>query len=721
MAQALSMIPRWDHSTGVFDELFDSIPDAMIATDTNGIIIHANACAGRLFSRRSIDLEGMSMEQLLPQRFRAQYAAHRAEFVRTGATTAPELETYGQTADGVEVPFDATVGRFEDAGTTYILMVIREVTDRKANEEKLERRVALEELVIKILGSLNSATLQEIDERILQSLADLGSFARSDRSYIFEKSEDGTTWSNTYEWCSPGTESQRDELQDLPLESFPWILGQIEDGRVVEIPSVENLPPEARVEQRFFRQGKTKSMVNLPMVAGGEVVGLIGLDSCGLQETQWPADEISTFMVVQDFFANALRRRRIEEELQRANRMLSAVSECNDALVRATGEETLLSDVCRIVVEAGGYKMAWVGMALNDPEQSVQQIAAWGDSYDYLDGLHLTWADRIRGNGPAGTAIRTRTPVALQNVATDPGMEFAREGALKAGYQSTICVPFFLSDGAIGVLAVYASDLAAFDAPEIAVLQRFADDLSFGIDALRMRDRRQEAEAQLRATLRSKDEFLATIAHELRTPLTAVVGFAQVLTEPESGLSPTERFELVQTIADEGIDLTNIIDDLLVAAKAEAGTLKVTAVKVDLRAQAAQVLETLEPAVSDGIEFTGPSSLASGDPARVRQILRNLVSNALRYGGDNIRVCVSSDASAARVIVVDKGVGVPIDDRESIFEPYQRAHNAAGLTASMGLGLTVSRKLARLMGGDLTYRREGDESVFALTLPLLDA
>ena len=108
-----------------------------------------------------------------------------------------------------------------------------------------------------------------------------------------------------------------------------------------------------------------------------------------------------------------------------------------------------------------------------------------------------------------------------------------------------------------------------------------------------------------------------------------------------------------------------------------------------------------------------------GDPGRVRQILRNLISNALRYGGDRIRVIVGADSSHL-VQVRDNGPGIPSEERERMFHPYQRAHDAPGVTASMGLGLTISRSLARLMNGDLEYRHEDGESVFELMLPQAD-
>jgi two-component system, sensor histidine kinase len=203
----------------------------------------------------------------------------------------------------------------------------------------------------------------------------------------------------------------------------------------------------------------------------------------------------------------------------------------------------------------------------------------------------------------------------------------------------------------------------------------------------------------------------------LRTPLTGVVGFAQLLRDDEGALDPDARAEMVRLLADQGMDLTNIVDDLLVAAKAEAGTLEVARVRVDLRAQASQVLEAWGSELTQRIDFAGVTAYTRGDPARVRQILRNLISNAMRYGGDRIHVTVGGDDTGGHVKVVDDGEGVGADEQETIFEPYRRAHNAPGLTASMGLGLSISRDLARLMGGDLTYHRENNHSVFMLSMP----
>ena len=233
------------------------------------------------------------------------------------------------------------------------------------------------------------------------------------------------------------------------------------------------------------------------------------------------------------------------------------------------------------------------------------------------------------------------------------------------------------------------------------------------VDITQLKDSHQ----RLKELVRSKDEFIASISHELRTPLTAVLGFSELLGEEESGLSATDRDMMIQSIVHEAFDLASIVEDLLVAARAEIGTLSVTAVPVDLRAETARVIETYEQEVAASIKVDGESVQALGDPIRVRQILRNLLSNAIRYGGDDIRVNLLNGKASVRVLVNDNGSGVPAEDEAFIFEPYHHAYKAVGVSGSVGLGLTVSRKLARLMSGDLTFQRNEGRSIFQLTLP----
>jgi signal transduction histidine kinase len=235
---------------------------------------------------------------------------------------------------------------------------------------------------------------------------------------------------------------------------------------------------------------------------------------------------------------------------------------------------------------------------------------------------------------------------------------------------------------------------------------------AFRINA-QMRAREKELLEEAQAANRAKSEMLTRVSHELRTPLAGVVGFSQILKDQWDLLTEAERTEAIGSIADQSLDLSGLIDDLLITARYEIGELKVTSVPTNLRSQANQVLETWYGRTGIGVEGEAPDAMA--DPARVRQILRNLVSNAFRYGGPRIRVVLCDDGPAVQVR--DDGKGIPTELSERVFGAFYRVPGKQVHPSSIGLGLAVSRDLARMMGGDLSYRHEGGESVFELRLP----
>ena len=175
--------------------------------------------------------------------------------------------------------------------------------------------------------------------------------------------------------------------------------------------------------------------------------------------------------------------------------------------------------------------------------------------------------------------------------------------------------------------------------------------------------------------------------------------------------------EVTEAVLRQSADLDNLVTDLLVIAKTDMGNLTLSRVPVSLGRQATLVLEEFDDPDLPGIPVSGSAPTVMGDPARVRQILRNLLSNARRYGGNEVRVEIARGDRTAQLRVTDNGPGVPPEDRERIFERHQRAHHAPGLTAALGIGLSIARDMARLMGGDLTYRRRRGLSIFELSLP----
>ena len=226
-------------------------------------------------------------------------------------------------------------------------------------------------------------------------------------------------------------------------------------------------------------------------------------------------------------------------------------------------------------------------------------------------------------------------------------------------------------------------------------------------------------ERRMRELVDAKNHLLASVSHEIRTPLTGVIGFAELLKEDALESDPDERRSLVSAIAEQASDVANIVEDLLVAARAELGELDVVAVPVDLTAQVAQVIEA---GGSRLCCVTTPAReverrIAVADPGRVRQIIRNLLSNAVRHGGPDVSVKIHRRESTIFLSVIDDGDGLPSDEWERIFGSDERAHTLPCTPGSVGIGLTISRELARLMGGELAYRYENGHSIFELSLP----
>ena len=192
--------------------------------------------------------------------------------------------------------------------------------------------------------------------------------------------------------------------------------------------------------------------------------------------------------------------RRSARELQRLNRALRTISRGNEVLVRATDESQLLNEVCRILVETGGYQMAWVGYVGEDEARGVRPVTHVGHEEGFLEAIPTTWADAPHGRGPTGAAIRRRQPVTCRDLQADPDFAPWCEQAVARGYASVISLPLADGDELFGALTIYAAEPDAFDTHEVVLLSELAEDLAFGIHMLRIRAEREIAVHELAAS-----------------------------------------------------------------------------------------------------------------------------------------------------------------------------------------------------------------------------
>lgn len=209
-------------------------------------------------------------------------------------------------------------------------------------------------------------------------------------------------------------------------------------------------------------------------------------------------------------------KRHIAEMMLRATaRELQMLSESNIALLNAKTENELFDEYCRIAVETGGYRMAWVGIADQGPDQRIIPLAHSGSEEGYLQLADISWADTERGNGPVGRCIRTGQAEVVEDISTDPVMAPWRTEALRRGFRSTIAVPFRLPDATMACLALYGATSDLWSAPERKLLQEMSDDLAFGVGTLRMAIARTQYQETLRSSLEQTIQVVAgTIAEK---------------------------------------------------------------------------------------------------------------------------------------------------------------------------------------------------------------
>ncbi|HXU92839.1 MAG TPA: MASE3 domain-containing protein, partial [Gallionella sp.] len=194
-------------------------------------------------------------------------------------------------------------------------------------------------------------------------------------------------------------------------------------------------------------------------------------------------------------------RRVVEAEtsLRHVNRALKTLSACNHTLVHSGNEVQLLQNMCRVIVEQGGYPLAWVGEAQQDEAKTVRPVAQFPPDNGYVQSIHVSWSeDKAEGRGPTGTALRTGQTQMMQDFAGDERMTPWRKPALAHGYRASIALPLQHDTTSLGALTIYADEANAFDSAEIALLEEMAMDVAFGVISLRNRGEleRQRLERQ---------------------------------------------------------------------------------------------------------------------------------------------------------------------------------------------------------------------------------
>lgn len=423
---------------------------------------------------------------------------------------------------------------------------------------------------------------------------------------------------------------------------------------------------------------------------------------------------VSVLVLAGLVFSNSLAARQVIDDgtvLHRAEAVLGA----NDLAFKAAGQAVLLAEDR----ELGVADDATLGMAVTEARDTIAELEA--RVADLREAL-VREAPKIEDAASRVAEVSARL---VEVIEADRVEEAGRllsgdvMGAFEALRDSTTtardssAVAFAAADDLVGKIANMASFLVAFLLPATAVVTyRVVTRRQLRVARAQL-DTRLEAEHKI---LRAKDEFIANLSHELRTPLTSIYGFSEVLLE-QGLIDPEMALDLIGLINHESADLARMVDDLLTSARIDAGALTYDLQAVDVAGELETVLVPFRRAGLN-IEIAGAPVEVWADPLRVRQVLRNLVSNADKHGGSTVKVTTSVEGGELVCSVADDGMGVPAEMRARLFTRFVH-EGAAPLTAgSVGLGLAVVKALLSGMGGDVNYESDDGWTRFSMRLPL---
>jgi PAS domain S-box-containing protein len=420
-------------------------------------------------------------------------------------------------------------------------------------------------------------------------------------------------------------------------------------------------------------------------------------------------------------------------ELLRLNRTLDAQSKSSQAMMHSNNEFNYLNEVCKIIVEDCGRTMVWVGYTQYDENKSVKPVAYFGFDQGYIDEMNVSWDDTEHGRGPTGTAIRTGKPCICKNMLTDPAFKPWKDAAVERGYASSLVLPLIMEGESFGAVSIYSKEPDSFSESEINLLTELADDLAHGISFIRLTDSERAAtraikenEAKLKELIDTKDKFFNIIAHDLKNPFTSLLGSSELLIDNINLMSSENIRKLALILNDSAKSGFAILQNLLDWSRSQTGLLKFNPEKTNLKIIIDENIDNLQLQVNNkGINLNSELTedlFIYADKNMINTVLRNFLSNAVKYTYKNGTILVRVSRMPEEIIIAikDSGIGISKEKVNTLF----KLGNSLSLPGTekeqgTGLGLKLCKEFTEKMGGRIWVESNvGQGSEFKFTIPI---
>jgi len=500
------------------------------------------------------------------------------------------------------------------------------------------------------------------------------------------------------------------------------------EGRVVHIEDITT-DPEYDVPETRIRLGKARTALGAPLLRENVPIGVIVLARQRVEPfTKKQIELVQTFA---DQAVIAIENVRLFEEVQ------ARTEELSESLQQQTATADVLKVISRSTFDLKSVLQTLVESAarLCDADQATitrqkdgvfYRAEAYGFPPEFIELVRDIPVKPERGSMNGRTLLEGKV-VHVADVLADPDYTFTEPQRL-GGYRTVLGVPMLREGIPVGVLTLTRSEVRPFTEKQIELVSTFADQAAIAIENVRLFDEIQDKNRQLAEASEHKSQFLASMSHELRTPLNAIIGLTEMMVTNAARFGTEKALEPLRRVNAAGTHLLSLINEILDLSKIEAGKLELNPERINLARLIDEVIGTAGQLAEKNqnrliVETQENVGALTADSLRLKQILLNLLSNACKFtkeGEVALRVRKVADGRDwVELAVADSGIGMTAEQQAKLFQDFTQADSlTARRYGGTGLGLALSRKLARMMGGDVTVTSEpGKGSVFTVRLP----
>lgn len=631
------------------------------------------------YSAQEITGKDFNYNQLLTERSKRLVQDRYAARLK-GHKLAVRYEFEIVTKSGKVKNVEISAMPIEGEGGNSIMGIMKDITLRRKMEREIAQRTKLQKLLINLGARFINIPYKRINEEINRSLAEIGRFSRVDRTYVFRYDFNNNTMSNTYEWCSQGTTSEIDNLQNLPNDVVPdWIKAH-KEARIIHIPDISALNNDDPVRDILEAQ-EVKSIITIPMIYDDKCLGYVGFDSVK-HHKEWSESELSLLRLFAELLVNVQVKTTYEKSLRKAK---------NLAELKQTEIRNIID-----YSPVGIVLIALDGKVIDINQAAVDMLGS--PSVELTKNINVL---DVNGLQDIGFTSDFKQALHIKSMVYNENKYVSVWG--KEIFVKYYLVPIIVDNVVESVLA-NIEDISEIKAVE----QRLVT----------LKERAEESD-------RLKSAFLANMSHEIRTPMNAICGFSSLMLDKT--LPEDQRSEFAEVISANSQQLLGIINDIIDISKIESGQITLSSIKFSVN----DMLDELEVMFSSMAkmrsinffchkELPHLQSVIVSDELKIKQILNNVISNAIKFTKEgHVEVGYSLNDGFLVFYVKDTGIGIPEDKHELIFERFQQVEDTTSDSRKgTGLGLPISKAFVEMLGGNIWFTSDfGQGSTFYFSIP----